>query len=101
MVVTLDAPAIMLAQLLGSTLIGLGIGLLAAFRNIEGLQIVPVMKVFAHLIAVVVGVYNYLLLVVPALFLVFVAIDFIFGIIPVLIFLFSKDFSFGAAFASS
>ncbi len=100
-VVTLDPVATMIAQIVGACLIAFAVGLFAAYRNIDGLLIIPFIKIIAHLLTVVIAVYYYLQAVVPLLFLVFVGIDGFFGVAYLLFFIFGKDISFKAAFASS
>ncbi|MFX1474470.1 MAG: hypothetical protein ACFFCO_03185 [Promethearchaeota archaeon] len=98
---TLDLLATMIAQIVGACLIAFAVGLFAAYRNIEGLQIIPLIKIIAHLLTVVIAVYYWYIGVVPLPFLALVGVDGFFGVVYLLFFLVSKDISFGKAFASS
>lgn len=99
--ITLDPVGTFIAQIVGACLIAFAVGLFAAYRNIDGLLIIPFIKIIAHLITVVLAVYYFWLGVVPLLFLPFVGVDGAFGVIYLLFFLVCKDVSFGEAFASS
>ncbi len=100
--VILDPVPTMIAQIVGACLLAFAVGLFAAYRNIEGLQIIPFIKIIAHLLTLFLAIYYcFVLAVVPLLFMVFVGIDGFFGVVYLLFFLVSKDISFSAAFASS
>lgn len=99
--VALDPVATMIAQIVGACLLAFAVGLFAAYRNIDGLLIIPFIKIIAHLLTVVLAVYYHLMGFVPLLFLLFVGVDGFFGVVYLFGFLVSKDISFGAAFASS
>ncbi len=90
----IDVYTISSFQVIGALLIALGIGLLAAFRNLDSLLIIPLIKIFAHFIAGGAMIYHTIMATLSIYIIVLAGIDIIFGLLYVLFFLLIKDYGF-------
>jgi hypothetical protein len=85
-------------QVIGALLLSLGIGLLAAFRNLDGLLIIPLIKIVAHFIAGGIMIYHAITAALSIFIIVLATVDIIFAILYILFFLLINEYSFSAAF---
>ena len=81
-------------QVIGACLIGFAIGLFAAFRNLDSLLIVPLIKIVAHILAAGSLIYHALVSTLSIYIIFLAGTDLIFGILYVLFFLIIKDYGF-------
>jgi hypothetical protein len=88
-------------QVIGALLFSLGIGLFAAFRNLDQLLIIPLIKIVAHFLAGGLLIYHAITAYLSILLIALAVIDIIFGILYIVFFLFIKEYSFSAAFRTS
>jgi hypothetical protein len=98
---TIDVYTISSFQVIGALLIALGIALLAAFRNLDNLLIIPLIKIIAHFIAGGVMIYHTIMAALSIYIIVLAGIDVIFGILYVLFFLFIKEYGFTDPFKAT
>ncbi|MFX1491849.1 MAG: hypothetical protein ACFFBX_07810 [Promethearchaeota archaeon] len=87
-------------QVIGVLLLSLGIGLVAAFRNLDGLLIIPFIKIIAHLAGGIM-IYHAITSALSVMIIVFGVIDIIFALLYILFFLLIKDYNFRAVFKTS
>ena len=88
-------------QVIGALLFSLGIGLFAAFRNLDGLLIIPLIKIVAHFVAGGVMIYHAITAALSIFIVVLAGIDIVFGLLYVIFFLLIKEYSFATAFKTS
>jgi hypothetical protein len=96
----LNIYGVFLVQCLGVCLLALGLGLLAAYRNLEHLLIIPLMKIVAHFGTFILGLYYYFVIALPLTTLVIPIISAIFGLL-LLVFMLTTKGSFSAAFKAA
>ncbi len=95
---TIDIYFIANMQVIGALLIGLGIALIAAFRNLDHLLIVPFIKIIAHFLAAGSMIYHAVVSALSFNIILLAGVDLIFGILYILFFLLIKDYTFTSAF---
>lgn len=96
----LNTYSVFLVQCLGVCLLALGLGLLAAYRSLEHLLIIPLMKIVAHFGTFILGIYYYIVMAMPVTILLLPIISAVFGLL-LLVFMLTTKGSFSAAFKAA